>query len=237
MPRFFMAIYAAILLLNLAVSHGYGQFRNNVADTPHNLRKATQGSMADLGIRDYGDVCIYCHIQHKPDSNLQTKMWNRIIPTSTYEMYSSAIIDGEVAGTPDSTSLICLSCHDGTMPLDAVKQVPVSHIDDDAAKVTISACSNACHTASNPSGGIIFEGGNMGTDLRNHHPIGITYNAAKNPDLRPPVNGKVNGLPLYGPNSTKVGCASCHDPHDNTKRPFLRLSNVNGELCQACHDI
>lgn len=237
MSKPIVSICVVMVLMTQLVKNNYGQFPNKVTDTPHNVRKATQGSMVELGLRDYGDVCIYCHIQHDQNSNLQTKMWNRIMPTSSYQMYDSPIMDRMVSGTPDSTSLVCLSCHDGTIPLDAVRQVPTSHIDNGVSNVTISSCSNTCHTASNPSGGIIFEGGNMGTDLRNHHPIGITHNAAKNPDLHPSTNGKVNGLPLYGPNLTQVGCASCHDPHDNTQRPFLRISNNTGELCQACHDL
>jgi len=207
------------------VENGHGQNPSNVADTPHNLRKATQGAMAELGLRDLGDVCVYCHIPHQPDLSLQTRISNRILPTTVYQMYESPITGKKVAGTPDSTSLVCLSCHDGTMPLDAVKQVPSGYIDGKPSNVTISSCSNTCHTKSNPSGGIIFEGGNIGSDLRNHHPIGITYDALKNPDLYPPKSGKVNGLPLYGRNSTQVGCASCHDPHDNSNRPFLRISN------------
>ncbi|MFQ5865896.1 MAG: cytochrome c3 family protein [bacterium] len=226
-----------VVVLSVAASNGFGQFADKVADTPHNLRKATQGSMANLGIRDYGDVCVYCHLQHELNSSLQTQLWNRVLPTTLYLMYDSPIMARKVAGSPDSTSLVCLSCHDGSIPLDAVKKVPTTHIESGASNVTISSCSNTCHTASNPSGGISFEGGNMGSDLRNHHPIGIRYDAAKNPDLHRPSGGKVNGLPLYGPNSTQVGCGSCHEPHDNSRRPFLRISNNDAALCLACHDM
>lgn len=237
MLRFFMSINIAIAVVSLVAGNSFGQFANKVADTPHNLRKATQGSMATSGIRDYGDVCVYCHIQHGPNSQRHGTMWNRTMPTTLYQMYNSPITHQQVAGTPDSTSLVCLSCHDGSIPLDAVRHVPKGLAEGTASNVTISSCSNTCHTSSNPSAGLIFEGGNMGSDLRNHHPVGITYDASRNRSLHAPSGGKVNGLPLFGPDSRQVGCASCHDPHDNSERPFLRMSNRNGELCLACHEI
>jgi predicted CXXCH cytochrome family protein len=33
----------------------------------------------------------------------------------------------------------------------------------------------------------------------------------------------------------KVTCATCHDPHNNTNSPFLRLDNSADALCLDCH--
>lgn len=33
----------------------------------------------------------------------------------------------------------------------------------------------------------------------------------------------------------KVTCATCHDPHENTNPPFLRLDNSADALCLDCH--
>ncbi|MFQ6079522.1 MAG: cytochrome c3 family protein [Thermodesulfobacteriota bacterium] len=32
-------------------------------------------------------------------------------------------------------------------------------------------------------------------------------------------------------------CGSCHNPHDNSIRPFLRNTNENSALCLTCHNI
>jgi len=32
-----------------------------------------------------------------------------------------------------------------------------------------------------------------------------------------------------------VQCGSCHNVHNNTNTPFLRISNVNSALCTTCH--
>jgi len=235
MHRLLIVILGTALAWSQVVESGYAQSGTSVADSPHNLRKATRGSMADLGLQDYGDVCVYCHAEHDPSSDLRTPLLNRILPSTVFQMYDGQRLTVAVAASPDSTSLACLSCHDGTMALDAVQQGPITHLDAATGKVTIASCEKECHTASNPSGGIIFAGGNVGSDLRNHHPIGIPYDHGKNPDLHAPSNGKVNGLPLYGPDRNQVGCGSCHDPHDDSQRPFLRVSGLDGALCLACH--
>lgn len=33
----------------------------------------------------------------------------------------------------------------------------------------------------------------------------------------------------------KITCATCHDPHENTTSPFLRLDNSADALCLDCH--
>ena len=33
----------------------------------------------------------------------------------------------------------------------------------------------------------------------------------------------------------KITCATCHNPHDNTNSPFLRLDNSADALCLDCH--
>ena len=33
----------------------------------------------------------------------------------------------------------------------------------------------------------------------------------------------------------KITCSTCHDPHENTTSPFLRLDNTANALCLDCH--
>lgn len=102
---------------------------------------------------------------------------------------------------------------------------------------------------------------NIGTDLRNDHPIGITY------PTEPTILGTdfvtPNASVTRGPNTSryfddgdskmekdeirtyegKVECASCHDPHGvpnplngNIFKPtFLRKVNTGSAVCLTCH--
>ena len=215
------------------VGSAMAQFGNKVSDTPHNLRLATTDNM---GVVDYGEVCVYCHTPHNNNTEIEAPLWNRETPASNYTMYSSPSIDMTIASSAQGVSLACLSCHDGSIALDQLINVPTGQTPVQGG-VTIQNCANNCHVGNNPSGGLNFEGTFIGTDLSNDHPISITYDPTRDPNFVPAQNGMVGNLPLYGPNKDQVECATCHNPHDNSNRPFLRMSNENSALCLTCHDI
>ncbi|NOY78759.1 MAG: cytochrome c3 family protein [Calditrichaeota bacterium] len=234
MKKFFV-LFGALILAFAFTWQGtsYAQFGNKVADTPHNLRKATKNGM---GLTDWGGICVYCHTPHNNNTAIEAPLWNRSAPAGPYTMYSSPSIDMTIASSPQGVSLACLSCHDNTIGLDQVINVPVAS-NDSPSGTTINSCSQNCHTRSNHVAGLNFEGTNIGTDLRNDHPISITYDPSVDPKFNPASNGKVGNLPLYGSNHDQVECATCHNPHDETNRPFLRVSNSNSALCLTCHNI
>lgn len=67
----------------------------------------------------------------------------------------------------------------------------------------------------------------LDTNLSDDHPIGIAY----------PTTGtsykSTHTTPLF---AGRVECASCHQVHDNTNPPFLRMSNSGSALCLDCHN-
>lgn len=208
---------------------------DKVQDTPHNLRKAT---VSGMGLQDWGEICVYCHTPHNNNTAIDAPLWNRETPVGPYTMYSSPSLDMTIASSPQGVSLACLSCHDNTIALDQIINVPTASFGSSASSITINYCATTCHVGQTPIGGVNFEGTNIGTDLANDHPISITYDPSLDPKFHPASNGTVGGvLPLYGSNEDQVECASCHNPHDNSNRPFLRMSNTNSALCLTCHDI
>lgn len=232
-----LAILAGMGVLAVASGLALAQpLGNTVSQTPHNLRiPATTGPMTGL-VADYGEVCVYCHTPHNANTSVQAPLWNREAPTGPYQMYDqnwSSTIDMTVDSTPTGVSLACLSCHDGTIGLDVILNPPAGSTAT-AKNSKITACATGCHTGPNPAGGLNFEGTALGTDLRNDHPISIVYDPTKDPKFRPVADVEAGGLVLY---NGKVQCGSCHNPHSEQYRPFLRKSNQDSALCLTCHNI
>lgn len=117
-----------------------------------------------------------------------------------------------------------------------------------------------CHstTGALANSGPDFSMFNLGTDLRNDHPIGVTFPAVNGvgTDWKTPA-GMVGASQFFDKNSNgkmekaeirtyegKVECASCHDPHGVPSagpgsvfnKTFLRVQNTNGSaVCLTCH--
>ncbi len=191
----------------------------SVVGTPHNLSYAASSDRYGAGaLRDYGEVCVYCHTPHGGQTS--SPLWNRNYGAGPYSMYDathSSTIDMTVDASPTGVSLACLSCHDGTVGLDVITNVPNTYSGSPAVGTTMP-------------GGLIA---NLGTELRNDHPISVTYDPTRDPKFNPAtdVTG-TGGLVLY---SGKVQCGSCHNPHTQENRPFLRKSNSSSALCLTCH--
>jgi predicted CXXCH cytochrome family protein len=234
MKKWLITLCAFALLVGfIGPGNVSAQFGNKVADTPHNLR---EGASSPMGLTDWGEICVYCHTPHNNNTDIDVPLWNRGTPAGPYTMYSSSTLDMDIASSPQGGSLACLSCHDNTIALDQVINVPANKSGTAPSGLTIDNCTSSCHVG-NGAGGLNFVGTVLDTDLGNDHPISVTYDPSKDPKFHPASNGKVGNLPLYGPNKNLVECASCHNPHDNSNRPFLRMSNENSAMCLACHDI
>jgi predicted CXXCH cytochrome family protein len=110
--------------------------------------------------------------------------------------------------TPGPTSLICLSCHDGTV---ATSTIGSSH-------AMLAG---------------VREGFSMpgGFGLRDH-PIGVSYPA--NPrEYRP--QSFVSKSKIRLPEG-RIECVSCHDPHNVAGiKHMLWTSNRRSALCLTCH--
>lgn len=163
-----------------------------------------------------GQICITCHTPHNANAALGAPLWNHTNTAATFSLYTSAISStfNATSGQPAGTSKLCLSCHDGTVNLDAFV--------------------GKAGTAS----GLMTGTALLGINLSTHHPVSFTYDAAlvtadggtglKNPAIAP-----VSPLLFAG----KVECSSCHDVHNNgpAGTKLLRVSNAASALCLTCH--
>ncbi len=106
-----------------------------VGDTRHNMTMnyLRYGGSNDVGAdmdeyrNDYGAVCVYCHTPHGANTQIDAPLWNRTVaPDSVYEPYDRPTTLMRPMSVPGPTSLTCLSCHDGTIAIDSVLNMPGS---------------------------------------------------------------------------------------------------------------
>lgn len=193
----------------------------SIANTKHNLSATGPGTYKATSETQ---LCVFCHTPH--NTNPAAPLWNHALSAATYTPYGSNTLAAAAPGQPSGTSKLCLSCHDGTVALGGVQNLPFGH-----------------QTAGTVSGLEAFLTGatSLGTDLRNDHPVSFTYDAAlaaTNPELVTPASltGKIK------PDSTgQLQCASCHDPHSETNPKFLHVGYQDGAgygspLCRTCHN-
>lgn len=138
-----------------------------VLGSKHDL-SATGAGQSQAQTTATTEVCVFCHTPHGSDVGVSAPLWNKALPSTTYQRYSSlgtATLDGaEVA--VGSVSLACLSCHDGSQAMDVVLNAPGSG-GYNAAGAEISATEIGAMTGTPIP--------NLGADLRNDHPVSIAY--------------------------------------------------------------
>lgn len=198
-----------------------------VRETKHNFASSTYSPNAFF----YGtrQVCVFCHTTHNADQAVGA-LWNHENDPPLYDTYGSNSIDMTIT-QPHEGSLVCLSCHDGTLAVNSLNNLP----GPDAAGLYGSPGGSALDGSgklTNSSSAFV------GTDLSNDHPVGITYDASRDPGKFVPKTSVPTSYPdKLLDDGVYVECISCHNPHDNTYGSFLVESNANSDLCMRCHII
>lgn len=204
-----------------------GAASGGVKDTKHNFTSPSSSPNAYFfGTRQ---VCVFCHTTHNSDQNIGA-LWNHETNESqSYIMYGSPTMDMPQSSAPHKGSLVCLSCHDGTIAVNSLNNLPGPEGAGNFGTPGGSALDGAGRLLSSSDAYV-------GTDLSNDHPVGITYDASQDPTGFVSKTGVPSNYPdrllsegLY------VECISCHNPHDDTYSDFLIESNANSNLCSRCH--
>lgn len=196
--------------------------------------------LSDASVDPYSNqVCAFCHTPHS--ANVAAgPLWNRFVDQSkTFQLYSSATMDTAPAQPANTNSMLCLGCHDGTLGSavvgaytgsdkhDLVNAPGPGGIPD---RSSYPNCER-CHPDIYGKPPVQW----IGLDLRDDHPINMTYPTAAQDamfNLPPDLSRGWTNVKLFG---GMVQCASCHNPHDPTYGAFLRVSNVGSALCVTCH--
>ena len=168
----------------------------SIVNTRHNLM-IDYSPLVDRmsGARnDYGAVCIYCHTPHGASTVMgNAPLWNRTKPNTAFTLYSATTTLNQEITEPGSSSLMCLSCHDGITSLDSIINMPGSgrYRSDQQTSISIAflntwsatrghfnlqRCSDVCHNATNSQvSDHSFESFIIGADLSDDHPVGVDY--------------------------------------------------------------
>ncbi len=193
------------VLLSILINGDLVQSQS-IVNTVHNLSVSGPGSVKATREQQ---ICIFCHTSH--NCTPEAPLWNRKSQGKIYTLYNSSTLNAE-PGQPDGSSILCLSCHDGTIALGDIssRSTPI--------------------VMNSP-----LMRGNLSTDLSDEHPISFVYNsslAAADGQLKtPPLSTVILD------SRSKVQCTSCHDPHINKFTNFLRVSDEYSNLCISCHSI
>ena len=189
----------------------------SIINSKHDLSATSSGTQYRAAPTEItAGPCLFCHAPHSATVN--TALWNRANPQGPYKPYTSSSAAGNMQ-QPDGTSLMCLSCHDGTIALGSV-----------LSRGTIAMTSGFDKIASTSAGYI-------GTDLSDDHPVSISYATARaaNPELAPAGSWASSAPNVKLDAGGKVQCTTCHDPHDPVNGKFLVMPNTQSALCTACH--
>lgn len=178
------------------------------------------GSPHDLSLRGMADVgrtaCDVCHVQSQAQG--AAPAWMSLGPApARYQAYGSdrwsRTLDARV-GPPDGSSLMCLSCHDGTTATEVGHARPVGvDLGDD-------------HPIS-----FVYDGGLAARDgfLADPSVDRVTLQATDGRIL----SGTIEQLLLEG---GKIQCVSCHDVHDRYGNAnLLKITDRGSILCETCH--
>lgn len=181
----------------------------------------TSHDFSAAGWNPGGEICQPCHTPHNADTTVSNApLWNHEVTTTVFTLYSNPSTLNATMTQPSGVSLLCLSCHDGTVALENFGG-------------TTTGTNSIASTA------------NLGSDLSNDHPVSFVYNAALatadgqlyNPETQAFGAGTIETELLFGSNGSRtVECASCHDVHGTANPSLLRVNNAASALCLTCHN-
>lgn len=215
------AALSAALAFGRAIASG-----QSVAETPHNLSVSGPGR---IRAATETQICVFCHTPH--DGDPAAPLWNHQQSAGVvYVKSSMPRSDGgspSAAPDPNGSSKLCLSCHDGTVALGALRK---------GSSVTMASG----ETTLAPG-----RAGHIGTDLSKTHPVSfvvtneiVTASHASEPPLTS-IAAMKSDPNVHLDRENRVQCTACHDPHSdaNFATSGVRFYNkpLVADACTVCH--
>jgi len=212
----------------------------NITTSKHNLGTGGSGTVKLAAGTD--EICVFCHTPHGGQIGT-APLWNKNLASTTYTLYGatggeSATLDGTILAV-GSVSQACLSCHDGTQAMDNMVNAPGS------GGYNAGGARPAGYTWTGAGVDGLMPAGvtNLGSDLRNDHPIGAPYcgggltdaaGTCADPDFKAISRATINGLVQFWVDTTG-GTAGTREKADMI---LYRRTGGTGPYveCGSCHD-
>lgn len=223
----------------------------SIVNSKHNLTSsAPAGGTIRGGAANTSQICVYCHAPHQ--ATPYQVLWNRNNPAAnTFTLYSGVGMNSRqfASGfTTDSTSLFCMSCHDGTTDMASIHNA--------GANIKANGTATGDRTGrALYSGTISTGGGRLGTNLASTHPVNFpvttldpTLNLGTNangsrmgtgdafPLFKSTAGGATGNTDAARTSTRSLECGSCHAVHDSAYSPFLRATLAGSAICLGCHN-
>lgn len=157
-------------------------------------------------------ICIFCHTPHNANVSEQAPLWNRKFSSEAFQRYTGSTlfqiknIPTAQYGSPNGSSKLCLSCHDGVSNLGEVFN---------GQAIALAANSNTFDQN-------VIEGPASFKPSTNkmrygHHPVSFVYNESVRSSFdvvksnyKLPI---LTGVKLD--KQDRMQCTTCHDAHQN----------------------
>lgn len=228
-----------LVALVVLVAPAWGKGTAGVANTLHNLSTSAGAPFGTPYMSDNVDeICVFCHTPH--GGTLRGPLWNRSLPEATsFTHYNSATLSLSgllvtASRAVNDESLLCMSCHDGSVAVDHLLNDPYTTDGLDPSVFGGNVDVQIGDLFGNPAariGGSISDTAATG-DLSDDHPISFSYQAVQSlplygaggsrdgelreiGDTASPLTAmgwKGEGVRFFG-TDFRVECSSCHDPH------------------------
>lgn len=241
-------VFAAVLVYcppSRAIdTYSAGDAATGISTSRHNLGGA--GVFTTSG--NTTEICVFCHTPHHSATLNNIKpLWNRQSQAAlgTYTAYGTTSA-GTIINNTDlgSTTLACLSCHDGLTTFDNLVNAPgkngVTEAGADLGWTFFTLDVVASDFMTSPRL-------NIGTDLSNDHPVSVPYND-KVAGLRPTstiisdidiTTGLATSALGYDNGNLNKNLWAIKGYISDTARIIDLLRETNGQLrveCSSCHD-
>lgn len=253
-------MFAAMLLITLGINSAHA----GITATKHNL--GTTGTAGNNHLTaGTGEICVFCHTPHGADTAAPAPLWNKALPAAssfqTYATLGTTTLEAAQAQI-GSVSLACLSCHDGTQAMDNMINAPGSggYTPGGARLAGATWTGPTVDPATGRLNANVIT--NIGTDLRNDHPISIQYcgggidatgvtatvstkavTACNDKDFKDVQAVAINGSPVFWVDTTAAGGTTGR----RDKTDMILYSRAAGDFgsgslvqpsveCASCHD-
>ena len=164
-------IALSLLALGLFSTQALAQVGGPITGSKHDLTALTgpvAGAYKFTSTVNTTEMCVFCHTPHGAATN-DIPLWNRSYAGGVYQAYSAlnSVTTQSAFLAVGSSSLACLSCHDGGQAMNVMINTPGSG----TAGTYAGTWTTGPVTGQQIGASLAF----IGLDLRNDHPISIQY--------------------------------------------------------------